>query len=45
MPAYETVGYERGGCARENCGNCEIPDESERVSEEKNENSVGDEYV
>lgn len=33
MPAYETVGRERGGCARENCGHCEIPDEGERVSE------------
>lgn len=42
MPVYETIGYERGGCARENCGHREIPDEGERVSEEKNENSLRD---
>lgn len=42
MPAYEAIGCERGDRARENCGHCEIPDEGERVSEEKNENSLGD---
>lgn len=45
MPAYETIGCERDGCARENCGHCEIPDEGERVSEEKNENSLRDDVV